>query len=63
MTDQTDTPTDPLFIAVASILAAIENGTIGEGEVIANTIRDGGESCITVILRREIRPIVIEGDQ
>ena len=62
MTDPTvDTPTDPLFIAVAAILAAIDNGTIAEGEVIANEMREGRESVLTVIVRKEIRPIVVEG--
>jgi hypothetical protein len=62
MTPQTDAPTDPLFIAVASILAAIESGTIAEGEAIASEIREGRESTITILLRRDVRPILL-GDE
>ena len=63
MTDPvTDTPTDPLFIGLASILAAIESGIIAEGDVNAVTVTEGRESTITITVRRETTPIIVEGN-
>ena len=57
-----DAPTDPMFVALASVLAAIETGTIAEGEVESrvSTERDGttSEVTITITVRRTVRPIL-----
>ena len=58
----TDAPTEPLFVALASVLAAIETGTIAEGEVESRSSveHDGRttEVMLNVIVRKSIRPLL-----
>lgn len=62
----TDAPTEPLFVALASVLAAIETGTIAEGEVESrmSSERDGttAETTLTVTVRRSVRPLIGSAD-
>ena len=63
MTDIPDTSTPGLFVALASVLAAIESGTICEGEVEHSTSSaDGFDSALSVTVRRTPRPLLPLGD-
>ena len=58
----TDAPTEPLFVALASVLAAIETGTIAEGEVESRIDTESGDATtavvLTVTVRKQVRPLV-----
>lgn len=62
----TDAPTEPLFVALASVLAAIENGTIAEGEVESRVDQeqDGVTTAVTVTVtvRKAVRPLIGPAD-
>jgi hypothetical protein len=53
----TEAPTEPMFVALASILAAIESGIIAEGEVQTRddhlTGEVSNEHTITITVRKE----------
>lgn len=58
-----ETPTDPMFVALASALASIEAGTIAEAEVESRHITgDDHEQILTIIVRKTIRPMLERGD-
>lgn len=52
-----DTPTAPIFVALNAILAAIESGSIEEGEVDWNrTHEDNSSETVTITVRRTVQP-------
>lgn len=55
----TDTPaTDRLFIALASVIASIEAGSIAEGEVEDRRIDGDIEQTLAITVRRDARPLL-----
>lgn len=58
-----DPPTEPIFVALASVLAAIETGTIAEAEVESRVqTAEDQEVMLTVTVRKEIRPMLAPTD-
>lgn len=55
MSERLDTPTEPMFVALASALASIEAGVIAEAEVEARTESDDRVTMLTVTVRKTVR--------
>lgn len=57
--DDDDRPTQPMFVALSAVLAAIESGVIEEGEVSSHREkRDGGIEDLTITVRRVVQPLL-----